>query len=53
MRIVLRAVFGFAELHEKATYGLGYELTLTENNENFVSNNANATNNGKTQTNGF
>ena len=31
LRIVLKGVFGFAEHQEKATYGLGYKLTLTRN----------------------
>ena len=29
LKILLKDVFGFAECHEKATYGLGYKLTLT------------------------
>ena len=29
LRIMLKDVFGFAEHQEKATYGLGYKLTLT------------------------
>ena len=29
LRIMLKDVFGFAENQEKATYGLGYKLTLT------------------------
>ena len=29
LRIMLRDVFGFAELQEKGTYGLGYKLSLT------------------------
>ena len=29
VRIYLKAVFGFAEWQEKATYGLGYKLALT------------------------
>ena len=32
-RITLRDVFGFAEYQEKATYGLGYKLTLTGNKD--------------------
>ena len=29
LRFMLKDVFGFAERQEKATYGLGYKLTLT------------------------
>ena len=36
LRIILRDVFGFAEHQEKATYGLGYELTLTRNKDDAV-----------------
>ena len=32
-RIMLRDVFGFAEHQGKATYGLGYKLTLTRNKD--------------------
>ena len=31
LRIMLKDIFGFAEHHEKVTYGLGYKLTLTRN----------------------
>ena len=31
VRIYLKDVFGFAEYQEKATYGLGYKLTMTRN----------------------
>ena len=31
LRIMIKDVFGFAESQEKATYGLGYKLTLTRN----------------------
>ena len=34
VRIYLKGVFGFAEYQEKATYGLGYKLTLTRNSDN-------------------
>ena len=44
VRIYSKDVFGFAEYHEKATYGLGYKLTLTRNSDNAVLNKANATN---------
>ena len=33
LRIMLKDVFGFAECQEKATYGLGYKLTLTRNKD--------------------
>ena len=36
VRIYLKDVFGFAELQEKATYGLGYKLTLTRASDNAV-----------------
>ena len=45
--IHLKDVFGFAEYQEKATYGLGYKLTLTRNSDNAVLNKGNAINNGK------
>ena len=38
VRIYLKDVFGFAEHQQKATYGLGYKLTLTRNNDNAVLN---------------
>ena len=47
VRINLKDVFGFAEYQEKATYGLGYKLTLTRNTNNAVLNRGNAINNGK------
>ena len=47
VRIYLKDVFGFAEYQEKATYGLGYKLTMTRNNDNAVLNKGNAINNGK------
>ena len=47
VRIYLKDVFGFAEYQEKATYGLGYKLTLTRKTDNAVLNKANAINNGK------
>ena len=48
VRICLKDVFGFAEYQEKATYGLGYKLTLTRNSDNAVLNEgSNAINNGK------
>ena len=36
LRIMLKDVFGFAEHQEKATYGLGYKLTLTRKNDDAV-----------------
>ena len=35
-RIMLKDVYGFAEHQEKDTYGLGYKLTLTKNNNDAV-----------------
>ena len=51
VRIHLRDVFGFAEHQEKATYGLGYNSTLTRNTDNAVLNIADATNIGKVKIN--
>ena len=45
VRIYLKYVFGFAQYQEKATYGLGYNLTLTRNTDNAVLNKVNAINN--------
>ena len=36
VKIMLKDVFGFAECQEKATYGLGYKLTLTRNKDDVV-----------------
>ena len=47
MRIYLKDIFCFAEPQEKATYGLGYNLTLTRNSDNAVLNKTNATAFGK------
>ena len=47
VRIYLKDVFGFAEYQAKATYGLGYKLTLTRNTDNSVLNKGNAINNAK------
>ena len=33
---MLKDVFGFAECQEKATYGLGYKLTLTKKKDDSV-----------------
>ena len=43
VRIYLKYIFGFAENQEKGTFGLGYKLTLTRNNDNAVLNKDNAT----------
>ena len=42
-RIYLKDVFGFAEHQERATYGLGYKLTLTRASDNAVLNKTIAT----------
>ena len=47
VRFYLSDVFGFVEYQEKATYGLGYKLTLTRNTDNAVLNKGNAINYGK------
>ena len=47
MRIYLKDIFGFPEHQEKATYGLGYKLTITRNSDNAVLNKTNATAIGK------
>ena len=47
VRIYLKDVFGFAEYQEKATYGLGYKLSLTRNSDNAVLKEGDATNNGE------
>ena len=44
LRIYLRVIFGFADYQEKGTYGLGYKLTSTRNNDNAVLNKDNAVN---------
>ena len=48
---MLKDVFGFAEHQEKATYGLGYKLTLTRISYNAVLNKDNATKIGKIKVN--
>ena len=40
-------IFGFVEHQEKATMGLGYNLSLGRNSDNAVLNKCNATNNAK------
>ena len=39
----MKDIFGFAEHHEKAIFGLAYKLILTRNTDNSVFNKANAT----------
>ena len=51
VRVFFKGVFGFAEYQEKATYGLGYKLTLTKNTVNAVLNKGNAINIGKIKVN--
>ena len=41
LKILLKDVFGFAEHQQKATYGLGYKLTLTSNKDDAVIDKAN------------
>ena len=36
LRIMLKSVFGFVDCEEKATYGLGYTLTLTRSKDEAV-----------------
>ena len=36
VRVMLKYIFGFAECQEKATYGLGYKLTLTRSKDEAV-----------------
>ena len=47
VRIYLKDIFGHAEYQQKATYGLGYKLTLTRNNDKVVLNKGNVINIGK------
>ena len=42
VKIMLKDIFGYAEHQEKATYGLGYKLTLTRNKDDAVIDKANA-----------
>ena len=51
LRNLLKDIFGFAGHQEKATFGLGYKLTLTKNFDNSVLKKANATNIGKIEIN--
>ena len=44
---MLKDIFGFAEHHQKGTYGPDYKLKLTRNSDNAVLNKDNATNNAK------
>ena len=41
VKIMFKDVFGYAEHQEKATYGLGYKLTLTRNKDDAVIDKAN------------
>ena len=43
VRNMLKNIFGFAQHHEKATFGLGYRLLLKRKTDNSVLNKANAT----------
>ena len=47
IRIHLKDIFGFAEHQEKASFRLGYRLTLTRKTDNAVLKKTNATNNGE------
>ena len=47
VRVCLKDIFGYAEYQQKGTFGLGYKLTLTRNNDNVVLNKGNAINVGK------
>ena len=51
VRIYLKDVFGFAECQEKATYGLGYKLTLIRSTDNGVLCKDNTINIGKNKIN--
>ena len=51
IRIYLKDIFGYAEIQEKGTYGLGYKLTLTRNTDNTVLNKDNIVVNGKVKIN--
>ena len=51
VRIYLKDFFGYAEHQEKATYGLGFKLTLTRNTDNAILNKDNATILGKVKIN--
>ena len=44
VRIYLKDIFGYAEYQQKGTFGLGYKLILTRNNDNVVLNKGNAIN---------
>ena len=47
MTFTLKDYFGFAQNREKATYGLGYQLSLTRKTDNAVLNKGNAINKAK------
>ena len=42
VRKMLKVVYGFAEYHEKSTFGLDYKLTVTKNTDSSVLNKSNA-----------
>ena len=48
--IMLKYIFGFAPSQEKATYGLGYQISITRNTDNAVLNKGNGINNAKIKT---
>ena len=47
MTILLKDIFRFAQSQEKASYGLGYQLSLTGKTDNAVLNKSNGINNAK------
>ena len=47
VRVMLRDIFGFAQHQQKATFGLGYKLTLTRINGSDVLNKSDAIDNAK------
>ena len=47
VRIYLKDVFGFAEHHVKASYGVGYKISSTRKTDNAVLSEENATNIGR------
>ena len=53
LRIILEDVFGFAEHHEKATYGLGYKVIITRRSDKAVLNKFDEISIGKLKINGI
>ena len=53
VRVMLMVMFGFAEHQEKATFGLGYKITIIRNNDKSVLNKADATIVDRIKINGF